>query len=492
MRFNRFATAIGMAALAIAVLAVPARAGSGIEDILYEKGQITKEEWVKAKAAKESEMSKSASASPSTASNLLKGIELKATFYFDFTYAGGDSFTADTTRKGINTAQTISNRGLADGFHFSRVYLTLIKRFDEGHHFRLTLDQMVNDVGGNGGCTANGLGGSAGKCHEAGPFGLDGWSSNARNSTFVKYAYYNHVVTPGLEVRIGVNQTPWIEYEEHRWTYRYRGPVMVDEQSFQTSSDMGVSLLGQALDKKVDYHFAFMNGEGYQNTTDGRSYAWLGRISVEPIKGVIISGFGHDETLRNGIEGFNPKRLLGNVEVYAPESDRFKVNAQYVWADDGSDIGTPRAAQAMNVPSTYNGTTSAAAAAFGGRNGPATGTPRFHNGQGAEAWAYYRIPMLFDEKVRFFGRYYLMKPNSGTEAGKAQSILFGISYDYSKYFSVALDYTLLKETVLGNTVGATSGVPGQNISTGGLACSTCSEFVDYNNHIFGVKVLVAF
>lgn len=48
MRHTRLAITIGMVALAVAVLSGPAYAG--LEDILYEKGQITKEEWLKAKA----------------------------------------------------------------------------------------------------------------------------------------------------------------------------------------------------------------------------------------------------------------------------------------------------------------------------------------------------------------------------------------------------------------------------------------------------------
>src|SRR6266545_2332031 len=307
MKYARFASVIAMVAVAITILSGPSYAAKGIEDILYEKGRITKEEWVQAKAAPPSP----------AASNLLKGVEIKATFYFDFTYAGGDSFTADQLTKGLNPATANNNKSLANGFHLTRTYLTLIKRFDEGHHFRLTLDQMVNNVGGNS--CPNGAGPSAGNCHEAAPFGLSGYAGTGRNAEFVKYAYYNHVVMPGLEIRLGQHQTPWIEYEEHRWTYRYTAPIFVDQQNFQTSSDLGVSLLGKVLNNMIDYHFSFMDGEGYQNTPDGRSYAWLGRVSVEPINGVIISGFGHHETVRNGIENFNPQRLLGNVEIYAPE-----------------------------------------------------------------------------------------------------------------------------------------------------------------------------
>ena len=485
MTYTRITTILGVVCLA-ATLAVGS-AQAAVEDVLLEKGTITKEDWLKIKAEKERETAMPASGS--VASNLLKGVELKATFYFDYTYATGDSFTGDPTNKGINNAQANANKGVANGFHFTRTYLTLIKRFDEGHHFRLTLDQMVNHIGDNS--CPNTAGPSGGNCHEAAPFGLSGFAGSGRNAEFVKYAYYNHVFLPGLEVRLGQHQTPWIEYEEHRWTYRFRGPVMVDEQNFQTSSDLGVSVLGKVLNNMVDYHISLQSGEGYQNTQDGRGLAALGRVSIEPFPGVIVSGFYHNERERNGIEGFNPQRLLGNVEVYDPQGDRFKVNAQVVWADDGADTGTPRGTP-INVPSTYDGTLTAAQP-FGSTNGPSTSLPRFHNGQGSEFWAYYRIPGLFEEKVRLFGRYYFMKPNKSTQAGDNQAILFGISYYYSKYFSIALDYTILKQTVLGSVVGATAGVPGQVISTGtGGACPTCGTTVDYDNRIFGVRVMVSF
>src|SRR3989454_4117719 len=251
MAYTRITTTIGVFCLILGIASTPVHAA--VEDILLEKGQITKEGWIKIKAEKEKEAAQTPTAPASTVSNLLKGIELKATFYFDYTYATGDSFTGDVANKGLNNTTANNNRGLAKGFHLTRTYLTLIKRFDEGHHFRLTLDQMVNNVGGN---SCPNTKSSAGKCHEAAPFRLSGYAGTGRNTVFVKYAYYNHVVLPGLEVRVGQHQTPWIEYEEHRWTYRFRGPVMVDEQNFQTSSDLGVSVLGKVLNNKVDYHIA--------------------------------------------------------------------------------------------------------------------------------------------------------------------------------------------------------------------------------------------
>src|SRR5436309_8779662 len=158
MTYTRITTILGVVCLA-ATLAVGS-AQAAVEDVLLEKGTITKEDWLKIKAEKGNE----------TVSNLLKGIELKATFYFDYTYATGDSFTGDVANKGINNPTSNNNRGLATGFHVTRNYLTLIKRFDEGHHFRLTLDQMVNNVGGGNSCPN--MNSSGGNCHEAAPFGL--------------------------------------------------------------------------------------------------------------------------------------------------------------------------------------------------------------------------------------------------------------------------------------------------------------------------------
>ena len=480
------------------LVGLQAPALADVEDVLLERGVITKDDWVKIKADKE----KLAAPPPGAGKgleyrgeapkheslNFLKGLEIGAVFYLDFTYPMGDSFTADPLHKGLNQAQASDNRGLAEGFHFTRTYLNVRKYFDGGHHLRLTLDQMLNNIGGN--TCPNGAGPGGGNCHEAAPFGLSGFAGNGRNSTFVKYAYYNHIIVPGMELRVGQGQTPWIEYEENRWTYRYLFPTMVDQQNFQTSSDLGASLMGKVLDKKIEYHVSFMNGEGYQNTPDGRGFAVLGRVSVEPIKGVILSAFGHNERLRNGVEGFNPQRALGNVEFYDASSDRFKLNLQAIWADDGGHLGdksnTAPGSQFF-VPSTFDGNTNTAAQNYGGRNGPSSSTPRFHQGRGYEIWAWWRIPGL--EKLRLHGRYYFIKPNKDTEAGNTQAYYVGLSYDYSKWLAFSLNYEVYNQVVLGNTSGA---LTGQDISTGGLNCTTCGQYVRYDNQVIGLRALISF
>jgi hypothetical protein len=475
--------------LALVLFCGPAYAD--VEDVLLDRGVITKEDWVKIKADKEKlanagkGLEYRAEAPRHESMNFLKGLEIGVVLYLDATYAMGDSFTANRASKGLNEVTAENNRGLAQGFHFTRTYVNVRKYFEGGHHLRLTLDQMVNNVGSGGGCPNTDS--ASGNCHEAAPFGLAGFAGRGRNNTFVKYAYYNHIIIPGMELRVGQGQTPWIEYEEHRWTYRYLFPIMTDQQNFQTSSDLGASLLGKVLDNRVEYHVSFMNGEGYQNTPNGRGFAVLGRVSVEPMKGVILSLFGHNERLRNGIEGFNPQRALGNIEVYDPTADRFKLNLQAVWADDGGDIGQRAflpGGQALNVPTTYNGSSSLTAATYGGTSGPSTSIPRFHQARGYEVWAWWRIPGV--EKVRLHGRYYFMKPNKDSEAGNIQSYYGGVSYDYSKWLAFSLNYEIYNETVLGSGT-----IPQLNISTQN-ACPTCGQFVRYDNQIIGLRALISF
>src|SRR5207302_1109636 len=185
---------IGVIGLAF-LIGSGAPAWADLEDVLLEKGTITKEEWLKIKAEKEklkaqqeakgleyrvSELPKSESFAA------LKGVEIGVVLYLNATYATGTSFTGDAT-KGVSNATANNNKGLASGFHFARTYLNVRKYFENGDHIRLTLDQMLNDVGGNSCPNANT---DAGKCNEAAPFGFAGFGGTGRNNTFVKYAYY--------------------------------------------------------------------------------------------------------------------------------------------------------------------------------------------------------------------------------------------------------------------------------------------------------------
>lgn len=383
--------------------------------------------------------------------DLGNGFSLKNVTYLDFTSASGDLFDTGSS-KNISDNQAKANAGLADGFHFSRVYLTFAKEFNDQLLVRITTDQMTSRSDGNS---------------EATPFGLSGFAGAGRGNIFVKYVYVQYKFLPELMIRAGLTQTPWIDEAENRWTLRFLRPTFWDEQGALTSSDLGVSLLGALFNNMVSYHVMFSSGEGYENggtpTTpgvsssglDGRGFAGQGRIDLNPIQGVTLSAFGLMETYHGGVSGWNPNREI----FYAMYThDLFRVAAEYIMAEDNSTGSNPLTI--MTTPGSVSGS-----------KGPATSTntARFDHGRGYGAWAWIRMPEL--EPLRLFGRFYIIRPNNTTEAGKLTEINGGISYDLTKEISLAVDDTFMAQKLL-------------NIGTGGIET--------FRDHVVGVRALLTF
>ena len=97
-----------------------------------------------------------------------------------------------------------------------------------------------------------------------------------------------------------------------------------------TDSVTGVSALGNGGDN-FDYYVSVMNGEGYTHTPNGAGYALMGRVEWHAA-GAHVGLFGHSETDRDGIDGYDPTR----AEIYAWwENKAFMFGGQYLTADDG-------------------------------------------------------------------------------------------------------------------------------------------------------------
>lgn len=354
----------------------------------------------------------------SWAVDLGNGLTLSNLTYLDFTQASGDLFDTGSS-KDISDDQARANMGLADGFHFTRVYITLMKEVNDQLLIRITTDQMSPIIN-----TTN-----AGANNEATPFGLSGFGGgNGRANFFVKYAYVQYKFSPALMIRAGQTQTPWIDTAEVRWTLRFLRPTYWDEQGALTSSDLGVAALGSLFKNLIGYHVMFSNGEGYENNgINGRGYAGQGRIDLNLPIGVTFSAFGLTETLDRGIANFNPTREIFYV-MYS--NDLFRISAEYMMADDG-DV-------APTVMTTYGSSS--------GSKGPATGSPRYDQAKGYGAWAWTHIPGV--EPLRLFGRFYTIKPNQNTDAGKTTEINVGVSYDLYKELIVAIDDTILTQKML--------------------------------------------
>jgi len=196
----------------------------------------------------------------------------------------------------VDGKATSADDDAASGFHFDRTYLEVRGKLTPEDMVRITLDQKASD-----------------------------------GQVFVKYAYWQHKYSDAFSIKAGQNHTPLVDYiQTEMWGHRYVQKTFSDYYGAETSSDLGVSALGKGGDN-FEYYVSAMNGEGYTHTPNGAGYALMGRVEWHAA-GAHVGLFGHSETDRDGVDGYDPTR----AEIYAWwENKAFMIGGQYLTADDG-------------------------------------------------------------------------------------------------------------------------------------------------------------
>lgn len=132
-------------------------------------------------------------------------------------------------------------------------------------------------------------------------FGLDDW------------------MTKGSWVRFGQQQTPYIDYAEGLYRYRFQGPTFPDREGYLTSSDLGASFHYNIQDGYGDIHTGIYNGEGYGNVSDPnneKTFQIRGTFRPLPkgdanLRGLGLTGFYQSDKYVKGAD-----RNRGIFEVY--------------------------------------------------------------------------------------------------------------------------------------------------------------------------------
>jgi len=136
-------------------------------------------------------------------------------------------------------------------------------------------------------------------------------SSLSGSQTFrLKYAYaqfnLDDWTNAGSWVRGGLQQTPYIDYTEGIYRYRFQGPIFADREGFLTSSDAGLSGRYVFPSNYGDVHAGYYNGDGYSRAEANNEKAFQVRASFRPLplggiwKGLRLTGFyDHDAYLQD-------------------------------------------------------------------------------------------------------------------------------------------------------------------------------------------------
>jgi hypothetical protein len=287
----------------------------------------------------------------------------------------------------VDGKATTADDDAASGFHFDRAYFEVRGKLTPEDMVRITLDQKAVD-----------------------------------GSVFVKYAYWQHKYSDAATIKFGQNHTPLVDYiQTELWGHRYVQKTFSDYFGAQTSSDLGVSVLGKTGDN-FDYYVSVMNGEGYTHKTNGAGYALMGRVEWHDA-GTHVGLFQHSETDRDGSTGYDPSR----TEVYAWwENDAFQIGGQYLTADDG-DIAN-------------------------------TDTSKFKDGKGYNVLTNIKLPSM-GNKTTLFVRYDAFdKRDSGTDRTLT---IAGLEFEAAKGVMLAVDYQSDDPGTTGSKSVDTIGVHGQ-------------------------------
>jgi hypothetical protein len=188
-----------------------------------------------------------ASASPTT--NDTPSLRVGATIYADYTYSTSPEST-DADGNSIHPNQ----------FNVGRSYLNFNGNISHLVAFRITPD-IVRETS-----TASSLNGSL---------------------VFrIKYAFaqinLDDWMTAGSWTRLGIQQTPWVDFEENVYRYRFQGTVFVEREGFMSSSDAGASFHWNAPSNYGDLHVGIYNGEYYNRLEVNDRKALQMRGTVRP------------------------------------------------------------------------------------------------------------------------------------------------------------------------------------------------------------------
>ena len=84
----------------------------------------------------------------------------------------------------------------------------------------------------------------------------------------LKYAYAAWTPTgSSLTYKLGMIQTPYVDFEETLWDYRMQGTIAVDRNGAMSSADVGFGVDGRWNNEQVNGQIAIVNGEGYSGGT---------------------------------------------------------------------------------------------------------------------------------------------------------------------------------------------------------------------------------
>jgi hypothetical protein len=123
----------------------------------------------------------------------------------------------------------------------------------------------------------------------------------------IKYGFaqwnLDDYMTKGSWARLGIQQTPYVDFMEAIYRYRFQGTIFEEREGYMSSSDAGASFHYNLAQNWGDLHGGVYNGENYNKAEVNDQKGWMLRGTARPLahstmmpaRGLRVSGFiDHD------------------------------------------------------------------------------------------------------------------------------------------------------------------------------------------------------
>lgn len=236
-------------------------------------------------------------------------IKVGATLFMDYTV------TQEPKQTDVD-----GNRFTPSAFNIARAYINVTGNISHIVAFRVTPD-ITRETG-----TGSALNGSLTYRlkYAYAQFNLDDWMSR------------------GSFARFGMQQTPWIDFIDNVYRYRFQGPTMEDREGILSSSDVGATFRYVFAGNYGDVHGGFYNGDNYNRAEANDQKAFMVRGTARPVpgnpmlRGLRVTGFyDHDAYVRDA----ERRRAIVGVTYEHPY---FNTGANGLWTADRTRHATPR------------------------------------------------------------------------------------------------------------------------------------------------------
>src|SRR4030095_16947247 len=190
----------------------------------------------------------------------------------------------------------------------------------------------------------------------------EGGAGSTLNGSYVvriKYAYaqfnMDDWLPHGTWLRFGVQQTPYIDYYEGIYRYRFQRQIFIEREGFLSSSDLGLSGRLAFPSNFGDVHVGVYNGEGYNRSEVNDQKAFQIRATLRPapavpiLRGLRRTGFYdadhyvHDAERQRAAAFLSFEHPWVNFGAdYVDASDQTAVSARKIDSEGWSAWVTPR------------------------------------------------------------------------------------------------------------------------------------------------------